>query len=603
VTTLKAYMFRFLSPMRRITISVARQLRASIVLLIVAATPLYSQTAQVRNGQEPSGRITITIERQLVHFASTGEQLELRLVVSDHEGGVVFDSGYVNAVSIDWPFTNQQGEALASGIYNYTLSTKAPTDEAPRTHQGQVIVDRASGNDRVWLIGSPQTGLGADSQASKFVVLGSNRTAMAGTELPAEPHSAIGEQAFPQRSTLREAGKQDGNESARLSGPSVFNISGTGTTNLIPRWTNGTSGVLGNSNIADVNGKVGIGTMNPLRLLQLGPSTDALFTLEPTDGSPNAGYIRFGDNTGWKLHIGRSKEQSSAVGGTLNTGTTGVLLTIQDNGYVGLGTTTPAARLDVRSTDLFPTAAVNATGGVSSLSTTNGGVGVHGIGGYASNGGNSGIGIMGEPGYADFSTGSNNGWAGFFTGDVWMQSHVTVDGTLYVTGSKNFKIDHPLDPENKYLLHAAIESSEVLNVYSGNITLGQDGKAVVTLPDWFEALNRDFRYQLTAIGGPAQGLYIAEEVKGNQFRIAGGVPRMKVSWQVTAVRSDAVMRQRPFKAEEDKAAGERGTYLTPEAFGQPEERSMAWGKYPELMREMKQRREQAQKRKAQAPNQ
>jgi hypothetical protein len=94
-------------------------------------------------------------------------------------------------------------------------------------------------------------------------------------------------------------------------------------------------------------GNVGIGTTNPLRALQIGSSIDAVFTFEPMDASPNAGYIRFGDHTGWKLHFGRSRENSIVTGAPLNTGTTGVLMTLQDNGNVGLGTTNPAARLHV----------------------------------------------------------------------------------------------------------------------------------------------------------------------------------------------------------------------------------------------------------------
>src|SRR5262249_52377208 len=96
------------------------------------------------------------------------------------------------------------------------------------------------------------------------------------------------------------------------------------------------------SNAAD---RVGIGTTNPLRALQIGASPDAAFTFEPADASPNAGYIRFGDQTGWKLHFGRSRERS---GGPPNSGTTGALMTLQDNGNVGIGTTSPQAKLDVR---------------------------------------------------------------------------------------------------------------------------------------------------------------------------------------------------------------------------------------------------------------
>jgi hypothetical protein len=81
---------------------------------------------------------------------------------------------------------------------------------------------------------------------------------------------------------------------------------------------------------------------------------------------------------------------------------------------------------------------------------------------------------------------------------------------------KNFRIDHPLDPENKYLFHTSIESPDMMTVYNGNVTTDARGEAVVELPDYFEALNRDYRYQLTTIGVFAQAI-VAEEVADNRF--------------------------------------------------------------------------------------
>ncbi len=139
------------------------------------------------------------------------------------------------------------------------------------------------------------------------------------------------------------------------------------------------------------------------------------------------------------------------------------------------------------------------------------------------------------------------GSAGFFVGGV------VVDGNLSVTGTKNFRIDHPLDPKRKYLYHAAIEAPQRLNVYSGNVTLDARGEAVVTLPAYFEALNTEYRYQLTTVGGFAP-VYVAEEVTENRFKIAGGTPGLKVSWQVTGVRRAA----EPFTVEEWKPGVEAG---------------------------------------------
>jgi hypothetical protein len=174
---------------------------------------------------------------------------------------------------------------------------------------------------------------------------------------------------------------------------------------------------------------------------------------------------------------------------------------------------------------------------------------------------------------------------------------VEVQGNFNVTGggSKNFKIDHPLDPENKYLYHAAMESSEVLNVYSGNITTDGNGEAVVTLPDWFESINKDFRYQLTVVGTFAQAI-VGSKIKDNRFTVKTNAANVEVSWQVTGVRSDAAIIKHPFKLEENKPQSERGSYLMPDAYNQPEERSVEWARNPQIRNQIKVMRYPAQKK-------
>jgi hypothetical protein len=117
-------------------------------------------------------------------------------------------------------------------------------------------------------------------------------------------------------------------------------------------------------------------------------------------------------------------------------------------------------------------------------------------------------------------------WAARFSG-IPGGGNVEVTGYLSSSG-KLFKIDHPLEPTNKYLIHSCVESSERLTVYSGNAILDARGEVWVDLPHWFEALNSDFRYQLTPIGGAAPNLHIAEEIAENRFKIAGGRAKLKV---------------------------------------------------------------------------
>jgi hypothetical protein len=181
---------------------------------------------------------------------------------------------------------------------------------------------------------------------------------------------------------------------------------------------------------------------------------------------------------------------------------------------------------------------------------------------------------IGGPGAVGIYGRSEDGFAGFFKGKVTIQGKLLVDELFAKSGlvagmSKLFKIDHPLEPATKYLVHASVESSERKNMYDGIVTLDRVGAAWIALPDWFEALNTAFRYQLTCIGGYAP-VYVASEIRNNRFQVAGGKPGMKVSWLVTGVRHDALAKANPLKVEQEKAVAERGKYLNPVELGFPE---------------------------------
>jgi len=158
----------------------------------------------------------------------------------------------------------------------------------------------------------------------------------------------------------------------------------------------------------------------------------------------------------------------------------------------------------------------------------------------------------------------------------WFDGNVSVIGTLSKS-SGSFKIDHPLDPENMYLEHSFVESPDMMNIYNGNVILDERGEAVVELPEWFEALNRDFRYQLTPLSGPMPKLWIGRKMENNRFAISGGTPGGEVSWQVTGIRHDPWAEAHRVPVEESKPEELRGTYLHPELYGQPEEAGERWG--------------------------
>lgn len=307
-------------------------------------------------------------------------------------------------------------------------------------------------------------------------------------------------------------------------------VTGSGTSGTIPRWT-GTS-TLGNSSIkADVNGFVAIGAT---------PSVNAkLYVL----------------NT---LGIGVKAEHTSN-----GTGVYG--LTVSGVGVRGEATSAGRGVWGISVSDI----------GVQGQSTSGWGV-------YATSGSSDGLHAVTnttDPTKAAVQAyAPTAGFAGIFHGNV------SVSGTIS-KGGGSFKIDHPLDPENKYLYHSFVESPDMKNIYDGNIVTDENGEAVVQMPDYFESLNSDYRYQLTVIGTFAQAM-VAEKIKGNRFVIKTSTPRVEVSWQVTGIRQDAFANKYRIPVEELKPQSERGFYLHPEAFDKPAERSIEWAHNPGLQQKL-----------------
>jgi hypothetical protein len=150
---------------------------------------------------------------------------------------------------------------------------------------------------------------------------------------------------------------------------------------------------------------------------------------------------------------------------------------------------------------------------------------------------------------------------------------LTVQSTLF-KGGGGFRIDHPLDPENKYLSHSFVESPEMVNLYLGTVVTDDDGVATVVLPDYFGAVNRDARVQLTPIGQLALAT-VDGDVDATGFMVRTDRPGVTVSWQVTGVRRDPWAEAHRIPVEEDKPDEESGRFLHPEAYGQPETRGLA----------------------------
>lgn len=175
-----------------------------------------------------------------------------------------------------------------------------------------------------------------------------------------------------------------------------------------------------------------------------------------------------------------------------------------------------------------------------------------GVSGYSAPAAGWGIGVFGQ-----------GNWYGVYS-----------QGNMAATGTKTFIIDHPADPENKMLKHFSVESNEVLNLYRGVVQLDGTGQAVVELPDYFDLINTNVSYQLTAIGTPQQP-YVLSEVVGNTFEVAGA-PNTKVSWTVYADRNDLYLQQNPEERLDviTKLGERQGKYISPELYGMPESSAM-----------------------------
>ena len=290
----------------------------------------------------------------------------------------------------------------------------------------------------------------------------------------------------------------------------------------------------------------------------------------------NAGYYETGS---YKLYIDNITTSNPLIYGEFDNDFLRINGDLEVTGNVGVGTT---SNTDYGINVLGNSRGVN---GVASTTTdsytsgvygtaTGGSVSNYGVRGYASGSSNTNCGIYG---YA--SDGITN-YAGYFSGNI------NVTGTV-LKSADQIKIDHPLQPESKFLSYSTVVSDKMMGIYNGIAILNGEGEAIVTMPDWFESANTEFRYQLTAIGAPGPNLYILKKISGNTFEIAGGEANMEVSWQVTGIRNDNFARKHPIEVETAKNLTEKGYYLHPESYGLPKEKGIEYQHEQKMIKESK----------------
>lgn len=180
-------------------------------------------------------------------------------------------------------------------------------------------------------------------------------------------------------------------------------------------------------------------------------------------------------------------------------------------------------------------------------------------------------------GRAFTATGSADGVYGF--SDLASTGFgVYAGGDLGASGLKSFVIDHPLDPENKSILHYCAESPMPQNFYVGNCVTDSKGRAWVELPEYFASINTNFKYQLTVVDDSESEDFVqvkvGKEIRENRFLIMSSSPNVKVSWRVDADRNDPYVQYKKPKDIREKTGIAKGTYEYPELYGQPAEKAL-----------------------------
>ena len=277
----------------------------------------------------------------------------------------------------------------------------------------------------------------------------------------------------------------------------------------------------GGNSILFVDGsssRVGIGTSTPANKLDVVGTIYSQGGLRIGSSSSGEGIIRY--NPGAGSGIGITTQLFSTAGIKLFVAHTAA------GGGVGIGTTTPAEKLQVEGN-------IRASGSYK--------IGANKF--VEQVGTRLNIGDVDNSDYIVDITAY-----GDTSSIVLNDGFIDVVGDFDIAGalSKNsgsFKIDHPLKPDTHHLVHSFVEGPQADNLYRGKIEL-VDGRAVIDLDEWFGmtpgtflALNRDLQ---AFVSNEEDWDAVRAKVMGSQLVIECQNARSKasVSWLVVGERQD-----------------------------------------------------------------
>lgn len=381
-----------------------RSAKTVLALLLCLLLTVPDVSAQDKQSHKPATEIAIVVEQDAVRFVAQKPFAEMRLQVFDKTGEPVFDSGVVTESELRWAMETGNGVPLKSGLYRYQLSLKEPGAETVHTRSGNFIVDRAVERDqkldRVWITSAHDAELGSElivARNEASTILGAaNPSKMADTTIT--PHNA------------------DKTDTAKSKAEKA---AAAGTAGRLAKFT--TAAEVGDSVITEQNGNIGIGTTTPGTEFHLKGTGEVALRIEGDANSSAAqletsiaGVRRWTFGSTGNNHPTPNAFYFYQDTNRSNSGISQTRMLINEDGNVGIGTTTPTARLHVEAATGYALFARNANPfggtGIFGLTTTKGSGVLGRYDGPAST--TDGWGVFGftETGYAGvFGSGRQNG--------------------------------------------------------------------------------------------------------------------------------------------------------------------------------------------------
>jgi hypothetical protein len=340
------------------------------------------------SAQAQTPPIEVTADDHQAQFAVQGEGHAMRVEVYAPSGEMVFDSGTVTGQVVEWRMRNQQGERVADGLYLATISTQSGTGKT-RKRIEQIVVSRESqANDQAVASSAPEaaiTGAGTGTATSGFITkftgastignsvivqsatknigIGTTTPPAAKLQVNGEPGANSANNGTNATTLLQTSGGKGGNTTGAGKkggqGASISLVAGDGG-NAASNGTNGAGGSItlqpgaagtggfGSSHgkvlLAPLGGRVGVGTTSPGQLDQYA-STDTKMHVKGDGGS-----ALIAQGTGLTTGVSGISENGYAGSFIGKTQVTGNLEIV---GKIGVGTSTPKAKLHVTGGNIF----------------------------------------------------------------------------------------------------------------------------------------------------------------------------------------------------------------------------------------------------------